>query len=127
MAGRHMRGAERAGLGEQVAELELLVAHHARVRRATGGVFAGEIIDDQPLELARLVDDIVRDAERMRHAARVRDGLRPATLVLRARDAVLRPDLHRHADHVVALLLQQQRRDGGVDAAAHAEQDAEFA
>ena len=62
----------------------------------------------------------------MRNAARVRDGLRAAAFVLGPRDAVLRPDLHRHADDVVALLAQQIAGDAGIDAAAHAEQDALF-
>jgi hypothetical protein len=119
-----MGRAERAGLGQQVAELELFVAHHARVRRAAGAVFAGEIIDDHLLELVRLVDDVVGNAERVRDAARVGDGLRAAAFVLRARDAILRPDLHGHADDVVALLLEQVGGDGRIDAAAHAEQDA---
>jgi hypothetical protein len=50
MAGGDMGGAEGAGLGEQIAELELFVAHDARVGGAPGAVFAGEIIDDHPLE-----------------------------------------------------------------------------
>src|SRR6185369_16566346 len=62
----------------------------------------------------------------MRDAPRIRDRLRTAALVLRPRNAILRPDLHRHPDDVIALLAEQIARDAGVDPAAHAEQDALF-
>jgi hypothetical protein len=62
----------------------------------------------------------------MRHAPCIRDSLRAAAFVLGARNAILRPDLHRHADDVVAPLAQQVAGNAGIDAAAHAEQDALF-
>ena len=62
----------------------------------------------------------------MGHAARVGDGLRTAALVLGPRDAILRPDLHRHANDVVTLLAQQIAGDAGIDPAAHTEKDALF-
>jgi hypothetical protein len=68
----------------------------------------------------------MRDAERMRYAACIGDGLRPAAFVLRSGDTILRPDLHRHANHFVALLAQQISGDAGVHSTAHAEQDALF-
>src|SRR3954447_24351990 len=58
--------------------------------------------------------------------ARVRDGLRAAAFGFRARNAVLRPDLHRHTNDVVTLFAQQIARDTGIDPAAHAEEDALF-
>ena len=42
-------------------------------------------------------------------AAGIGDGRGAAAFVLRAGDAVLRPDLHRHADDVVALLVNLQQ------------------
>ena len=113
-------------LPPEVAELQLLIAHHARVRRAPRLVLAGEIMDDLLLELARFLHHVMRNAEGMGHAARIRDGRGSAALVLRAGDAVLRPDLHGHADHVVALLLEQMRGDGGIDSSAHSDDDAGF-
>ncbi len=98
--------AECPGFAPEIAELKFFVAHHARVRRPAGLVFAGEIINHDALELVGLVHNVMRNAKRMRYAARVGDRLRPAAFVLRSRDAILRPDLHRHADHVVALLTQ---------------------
>ena len=124
MAGRDMGRSEGAGLGQQIAELELFVAHYAGIRRAAGAIFAGEIIDHHLLELVRLIDHVMGNAERMRDAAGIGHGLGAATFVLRAGDAILRPDLHGHTDHVVPLFLEQVSRDGRIDAAAHAEQDA---
>ncbi len=54
--------AQRLRFFPKVAELELLVAHHARVRRAAGLVFAGKIIDDQALELVRFIHDVMGKA-----------------------------------------------------------------
>ena len=42
----------------------------------------------------------------MGDGARIGDRLRTAAFVLRARDAVLWPDFHRHPNDVVALLAQ---------------------
>ena len=60
----------------------------------------------------------------MSYGARIGDGLRAATFVLRARDAILRPHFHRHADGLVALLAQQIAGDARVHSAAHAKQHA---
>ena len=112
VTGRDVIAAESLRFAPEIAELEFLIAHHARVRRSAGLIFAGEIVYYDALELIGLVDHVMGNAERMGYAARVRHGLGPATFVLRARDAILGPDLHRHTNHVVALLAQQdiQRR-----------------
>ena len=57
----------------------------------------------------------------MRDIAGIRDRLRPAAFVFRARNTILRPDFHRHADHIVALFAQKITGDAGIDATAHAE------
>src|SRR5436305_11479714 len=54
------------------------------------------------------------------------DPLWPTTFVFRARNAVLRPHFHCHADDVVALLAQQITGNAGVDSTAHTEKDALF-
>src|SRR5262245_32688460 len=90
--------AQCAGFAPEIAELEFFVAHHARVRRPSGLVFAGEIINHNTLELIGLVNNVMRNAERVRYAARIGDRLWPAAFVLRSRDTILRPDLHRHTD-----------------------------
>src|SRR5712691_3405582 len=62
----------------------------------------------------------------MRNSACVSYRLWPATFVFRARNTILRPDLHRHPDDFVALLAQQISRDAGVHSPAHSEQYAFF-
>ena len=62
----------------------------------------------------------------MRDVPGIRHGLRAAALIFRAREAILRPDFHSHADDVVALLAEQVAGDAGIDAATHAEEDACF-
>src|SRR6516225_4839274 len=95
MARCYVLAAECPGFAPQIAELEFFVAHHTRVRRPAGLVFTGEIINHDALELIGLVHHIMRDAERMRYAARIGDCLWPAAFVLRSRDTILRPDFHR--------------------------------
>jgi hypothetical protein len=62
----------------------------------------------------------------MSHVPGVCHRLRAATFVLGPRDAILRPDLHGHADDIVSLLAEKITRHAGIDSAAHAEQDAFF-
>ena len=106
------------------AELQILIAHHARIRRAAGLVFVGEVLDDVLLEFRRLVNEVIRDVELVADGARVGDGLRAAAFVLRAVHAILRPELERDADDLVALLEQKRRRGGGINSSAHAADDA---
>ncbi len=106
------------------AELQILVAHHARIRRTASLVFVGEILDDLGLKLLRFVNEVIRNAERVADRAGIGDGLRPAALVLGARHAILRPELERDAHHLVALFEQQRRRRGGIHSSAHADDDA---
>ena len=84
MTRRDVIAAERCRFTPEIAELEFFVAHHAWVRRPTGLVFAGEIINHDTLELVSLVNHVMRNAERMRYAAGIGDRLRPAAFVLRA-------------------------------------------
>ena len=108
----------------QPAKLQILIAHHARIRRAAGLVFVGEVLDDVLLEFRRLVNQVIRNVELVADGARVGDGLRAAAFVLGAVHAILRPELERDADDLVALLQQQRRRGGGVHSPAHAADDA---
>src|SRR4029077_1009380 len=110
----------------KISEFQFLVAHHTWIRRATSLVFAGKIIDHESFELIRFIDHVMRDGEHVRDATRVRHGLWPATLILRPRNTVLRPDFHRHPNDVIALLAQQITSDAGIDSAAHAKKHALF-
>src|SRR5437773_9948241 len=62
----------------------------------------------------------------MSDTARIGHRLQPATFVFCARDAILRPDLHGHANDVIALFPQQIGCDAGVHSTAHAKQDSLF-
>ena len=108
----------------QSAELQILIAHHARIRRASGLVFVGEILDDVLLEFRRLVNEVIRDVELVADRARVGDGLRAAAFVLGAVHAILRPEFERDADDIVTLLDQKRRRRRGINSSAHAADDA---
>src|SRR5205809_3533411 len=124
MTRRDVIAAESLCFAPEVAELEFLIAHHTRVRRSACLILAGEIVYYDAFELIGLIDHVMGNAEGMGYAACVRHGLWPATFVLRSRDAILRPDLHRNTDHVVALLTQQVSCDARVHSTAHAEQNA---
>ena len=69
------------------------------------------------------VHHVVADAELPRHAARVVDILDAAALLvaLELVRALFRPEPHRHADDVVALLMQQRGRHGAIHSAGHAD------
>jgi hypothetical protein len=108
----------------QSAELQVLIAHHARIRRATGLVFVREILDDVLLEFRRLVNQVIRHAEFVTDSARIGDGLRAAAFVLGAIHAILRPELERDADDIKTLLDQKRRRRRGIYSSAHAADDA---
>ena len=68
MAGRDVIATERSRLFPKVAELELLVAHHAGIRRAAGLVFARKIIDHQRVRIDLLRRP--RNAESLANAPR---------------------------------------------------------
>ena len=124
-------GVDRVGVFQQLAELELNVAHHAGVGRPGAGVLVDEVVDDAvefPLEIQR----VKRDAEPAGNRAgveRVGDrtaAVLQATLCFSVRAIRLRhvrPDAHENADAVVALLLEQTGRDGRIHAAGHRHDD----
>ena len=120
MAGGDILRAELVGAVDQPAELQVLIAHHARIRRAPRLVFVGKVTDDVLLEFRRLVNQVIRDAELVADGARVGDSLRAAAPVFGAVHAILRPELEGDADDFVALFEQQRRRGGGVHSPAHA-------
>src|ERR1041385_6948546 len=120
MARRNELRAELVRPVNQPAELKILVAHNARVRRASSFVLLCEVLNDLSLELLRFINEIIRNAELVTHGAGVRNGLRSAAFVFRARDAVLRPEFERDADHIVTLFEQQRWGSGGIHSTTHA-------
>ena len=61
--------------GEQLVELDLLIAHHARNRRLAGRIAVREGLHDGGLEALLVVEDVVGDAEPVGDAARIVDVL----------------------------------------------------
>ena len=47
----------------RVPNFSFSIAEHARIGRATGFVFLGEIMDNLLLEVVRLINQIIRDVE----------------------------------------------------------------
>ena len=84
MARGNIIAAQCPGLTPKIAKLQFFVAHHARVRRPAGLVFAGEIINHNTLELIGFINHVMRNAERMRYAARIGDRLWAAAFVFRS-------------------------------------------
>src|SRR5690606_38357544 len=110
------------GVREQVAELGERVAAHARNWRAAGGVLRHEIVDNLGGEAVLEIEDVVRDAESMRDRARVVDRVERAAGTVGDFLAVTE-QLHRGADHLVALLDQQGSGQRRIHPAAHRDED----
>src|SRR5690606_19689660 len=128
--------AEGVGALEEGGPLDVGVAEDARVGRAPFEIVGGEPLDDAVAKLLADVDDEVGEAEADGHGAGVVHGLERAAAHLLAaaglrlgRTAGRRvvPRLHRHADDVVALLVEEGGGDGGVHPAAHGDEDAAVA
>ena len=113
--GRHRLTAEVACEPEQVGELHTLVAAHAWHRRLALGVAVGERGDDRVAEALLGVDDVVRDAEMVGHAAGVVDVAPGAAGAAPGRSAARVVELQGCADDLVALLGHHR----AVDAAGH--------
>jgi len=113
-------GAERQRMVEERAELDLAVAEDVRVRRAPGLVVAQEQREHALAVFGGEVDRLEIDADDVRDRGRVDQVLAGRAVFV---GIVLLPVLHEEADDLVALLLQQPRRDRRVDAARHADDD----
>ena len=106
------------------------------IREGRENVFASKVdvtkarevtkeIDDVAFEGSLHVDRVEGDAERGRDPARVGHLVGRATAISgRVGAALLGPQSHHHAYHVVALLDQQGRTDGAIHAATHCDDDA---
>ncbi len=118
-------GLQLLAVAPQLAELQPVVAHYARIGRAPQQIFVGEVIDDA-IKLALKVEGIERDIEAVGDTTGVAgiDGAATAFLVVGA--AILRSvdaGAHEQTDDLVALPAQQVRRHRAIDAAAHRQND----
>src|SRR5438552_12352503 len=110
---------------EHEVEAHERIASHAGIRGAAIEVGAVERLDDPFPELAFQVPAVIRNVEQRCHASRVFYGVEgAASAVARGLIGVIaRPLLQGHADHVMALRLQQRGGDRRVDAARHRDGD----
>src|ERR1700722_18414698 len=106
MAGGDGLRTEGLGFPQERTKLDLLVADDARIGRAAALVFGRKIIHDLAAESVDLIDDVVRDVERVRDHAGIRHRLRPAAFVFLDGPAILRPAAERQPNDIVAFLLQ---------------------
>jgi len=114
---------ELVGAAQQRVPLDVRVAEHARVGRASGEVLRRERVLDVRAERVAQVEHEVREAEAQRHGAGVVHVVERAAAHLLARlgagGLVVGPRLHRDADDLVPFLVQQHRRHRRIDAAGH--------
>ena len=119
VAGGDPLGAEPPRVVEAHAELDLAIAEHVGVRRAAGAILLEEVREHALAVFAGEAHLVQRNAQLLADAARVLEVLGGRAVAV----LVFVPVAHEEPLHVVALLLQQQRGDGRVDAAGHADDD----
>jgi len=109
---------------EQRPELYVGVAVDTRRGRLAAEIRIEERLEDARVELAFEVHDVERDPELGRDPPGVIGGVERATALLELGIAVgdvVQP--HPDTDDLVTLLMEERRRDGGVDPAGHRHQD----
>ena len=109
-----------AGEAREKTELHQGVAADAGVGGASGEVGFAEVPQDGFRVGVVAVEDVVRDADALRKPGGALDvavlvGAKAASPLAAAVESGA-PELHGDADDVMALLLEEQRRDAGVDA-----------
>jgi len=123
VAGGQGVGTELARGGQQVAELDRLVAADAGNRRLAAHIGVGEVVDHLGAKAALVVQDIMRDAEVVGHVAGVVHVLPGATGAAAPDRGTVVVELQGDADHPVACLRQERRGHRAVDAAGHGDHD----
>jgi hypothetical protein len=124
MAGGQDLGAEVARGLQQIAKLDRLVALQARDWGLAGDVAVRKALDHRFLEAALIVEHVMRNADtRSDRAGVVNIATGAAGALAMGRGAMI-VKLQRNADHVIAGVGQERRRDRGIDAAGHRDHDA---
>ena len=121
VAGRDVVRVQEHGAAEKEVELYLVVARKTGMRSPAPVVLFDEVVDHVRLELALEVLHVVGYADCLAHPARVLHVFHRAAPLAVGRNIVAlhRPQAHRDTNDLVALLMQQQRRHGGVHPSAH--------
>jgi hypothetical protein len=124
VSGSDPLGADLLSQDHQTGKLQLCVARNAGDRSAPRKVSFHEWADDPALELILEIEHIKREAQLFGDTPRVVDIIERAAarrlrLAVGRQSPPLVPQLHREADDVVTLVLQECSRDRTIDAAAH--------
>ena len=119
MPGRENIGAKRLRRIEEIGELDIAVAGDAGNRRLALDIALGEAVDDLFAEPLLVIEHVMRNIQPGRDLARVMNILTGAAGALAMLGGAVIVKLQRHADHVVALLLEQRCDDRGINAARH--------
>src|SRR5210317_68722 len=100
---------------QEYFKLEDLVADDTGVRCPATKVIVAETIDNLLFKLFFEVDNIERDIERFSNPTRiiniVKGTTRTKALAMFIGKLGIVPDLHRHTNHLTALLFKQSRSD----------------
>ncbi len=130
MSGGQQLGTDLSRRNQQLIELQMVIAQAARDRCAPGKILCDKGTHHVVLETLLLVYDVIRNAKRFGHAARVVNVVDGATTPLHrlrhalvTRQAALVPELQRESDDGVALLTEQRGDGGGVDSSGHCHGD----
>jgi hypothetical protein len=126
MAGGEAIGAELLRGGEEVSELDRLIAADARDGRGAGEVSVGKILHHLLAEAGFVIEHIMGNADGIGHIARVVDVLPRAAGALLLDGGAVIVKLQRDADHVIAFGLQHRSHNGAVDAARHGRHNTGF-
>ena len=111
------------GALEELVEFQIAVAVDAGVRGNAVLVGVYEAVDDALGKFILEIEDVIRHAEAIGHAARVLHIVeRAAGVRLRNARVLVIVELHRAADARKARVRQQLGRDGGIHAAGHGDQ-----
>ena len=119
MAGGDAVGAEAVHVFQADAELDLAVAEHVRVRRATCRIFTQKAGEYALAVLGREAHPMERNSQGIADGARILEVFGGGAV----RIAVLLPIGHEEPLNRETGIPQQERRDGRVDAAGHADDD----
>ena len=109
--------------GQQVRELDGLVAAYAGHGRLAGEVAVGEPLHHGLTESGFVVEHVMRDAQSVGDGPRIVDVLPGAAGALPPGCGAVVVELKRDADDIVPRLRKQCGRDGTVDAAGHGDND----
>src|ERR1700732_3521045 len=119
MAGRQDIGAEVLRRFKQIGEFDFAVASDARYGRLARRITLRERRDDLAPEPLLVVKDIVRDAEAGGGKTRIMNVLSGATGSFAVNRRAMVIKLQRHADNLVALLLEKSGHYRGVATTRH--------